>query len=76
MEPKSIIEFAEKYFISACSPGTQWPFSTVFYKSYIPDKKLVNARKAYADLSSDEEYVLLLYDDTVFGSAKEGFVMT
>ena len=76
MEPKSIIEFAEKYFTKMCSTGTQWSFSAMFYRNHIPNEKLVNARKTYADLSSDEESVLLLLDDTVFGSAKKGFVMT
>lgn len=38
-------------------------------------KKLSNAIKAYARNIKEEE-VFALYDDTLFGSGKEGFVMT
>ena len=41
----------------------------------IPPKKLNNAIKAYATEVAPED-VLLLYDDTVFGSAKDGFLLT
>jgi len=41
----------------------------------IPEKKLKNAIDAYAK-TVDAERVLFLYDDTVFGSAKEGFLIT
>ena len=41
----------------------------------IPPKKLHNAIKTYATKVAPED-VLLLYDDTVFGSAKDGFLLT
>lgn len=41
----------------------------------IPPKKLNNAIATYAPKVSPED-VLLLYDDTVFGSAKEGLLLT
>lgn len=41
----------------------------------IPPKKLKNAIGAYASEVSPEN-VLLLYDNTVFGSAKEGLILT
>jgi TIR domain len=41
----------------------------------IPPKKLNNAIATYASEVSPED-VLLLYDDTVFGSAKDGFILT
>ena len=41
----------------------------------IPPKKLNNAIATYATQVSPED-VLLLYDDTVFGSAKDGFILT
>lgn len=47
----------------------------VFVKGNIPEKKLINAIQAYANGVSQEN-VLLLLDDTVFGSAKEGLLMT
>jgi hypothetical protein len=41
----------------------------------IPDTKLENARKTYApDIPAGD--VLMVYDDTVFGSAKDGFLLT
>ena len=39
------------------------------------EKKVKNAIKAYASDVRPEQ-VFALYDDTVFGSAKEGFIMT
>ncbi|HKY26640.1 MAG TPA: toll/interleukin-1 receptor domain-containing protein [Pyrinomonadaceae bacterium] len=41
----------------------------------IPPKKLKNAINAYATQVAPED-VLLLYDDTVFGGAKDGFLLT
>ncbi|WP_305767526.1 hypothetical protein [Candidatus Epulonipiscium viviparus] len=38
-------------------------------------KKMMNAKKQYAPFSDGEE-VVILYDDTVFGTAKSGFVIT
>lgn len=39
------------------------------------DKKIGKAREAYAKYNNDE-HALLLYDATLFGNAKEGFVLT
>ncbi|OON97015.1 MAG: hypothetical protein ATN31_08860 [Candidatus Epulonipiscioides saccharophilum] len=38
-------------------------------------KKLINAKNYYAKFEDDEE-IILLYDDTIFGNAKSGFVIT
>lgn len=47
----------------------------VFVGKDIPDKKLMNAVKEYAkDVSPSD--VLLLVDDTLFGNAKNGFLIT
>jgi len=48
----------------------------VFLFENIPPKKLRNARESYATTITEDETVILLYDDTVFGSAKEGFLLT
>ena len=46
------------------------------YKApWIPEKKLNNAIEKYAE-KVDPERVVFLYDDTVFGSAKDGFIIT
>lgn len=47
----------------------------VFIKGNIPEKKLMNAIQTYANGVPPDE-VILLVDDTVFGSAKEGLLMT
>ena len=41
----------------------------------IASKKFENAIKSYADISKDEK-LLLCYDNTVFGSAKDGILIT
>jgi hypothetical protein len=47
----------------------------VFLAGSIPDIKLNNALRAYAP-GVDPAEVLLLYDNTVFGSAKDGLLIT
>lgn len=47
----------------------------VFLAGSIPDTKLNNALRAYAPGVAPNE-VLLLYDNTVFGSAKDGLLIT
>jgi len=43
---------------------------------YIPANKLEAAMKSYAPEINVDETILILYDDTVFGSAKDGFILT
>ena len=59
--------------------------SQLFIKPNIPSKKLANALHSYVHLaliragqttSFQPEQIVLLFDDTVFGSAKDGFVLT
>lgn len=49
--------------------------NNLYFKSKIPEKKLNNAIKKYAS-SVDPTRVIFLYDDTVFGSATDGFLIT
>ena len=49
--------------------------SDLHMKGNIPAKKLANAVAAYGN-NLDQERVLFLYDSTVWGSAKEGFLIT
>jgi hypothetical protein len=42
----------------------------------ISPKKLKNATKSYAPQIGSDETIIALYDSTVFGSAKEGFLLT
>jgi hypothetical protein len=46
----------------------------LYYRGEIPSRKLNNVVKQYA--IRDPQDVLALYDDTIFGSADEGFVIT
>ena len=46
----------------------------IYFPPDIPEKKLRNAIKSYADIG--DETPLVLIDDTVFGSAKAGILLT
>jgi hypothetical protein len=49
--------------------------SDLHYSQGIPEKKLGNALKAYGG-NVEKDRAVYLYDDTFFGSAKEGFLIT
>jgi hypothetical protein len=49
---------------------------TMYYHPAIPPPKLHNARAVHAARLHADETVAVLYDDTVFGSAKDGFLVT
>jgi len=48
----------------------------VFVFDQIPANKLRNATRAYARTMGNDETVIVLYDDTVFGSSRDGFLLT
>jgi hypothetical protein len=50
--------------------------SDVFYRPSIPPSKEARARRAHAAHLTAGEPVIVLYDDTLFGSAEEGFLLT
>jgi len=50
--------------------------ANVFLFDQIPQKKLQNATRSFARGMGSDETVIVLYDDTVFGSSKEGFILT
>ncbi len=49
---------------------------SLFYAPSIPPRKEYNARAAHALHLPEEEPVLALYDDTLFGGAEDGFLIT
>jgi hypothetical protein len=49
---------------------------SMYLRPTIPTKKEINARNVHAAHLPTSEYILALYDDTVFGSAEDGFVIT
>jgi hypothetical protein len=51
-------------------------FDNVFYHPAIPPPKLRNARTVHAAHLAPDETVAVLYDDTLFGSARDGFLLT
>ena len=54
-----------------------WNINDFYIGENIPDKKLKNAAMAYGrDVNKCPYNVCGLYDDTVFGSAKDGFTIT
>ncbi|APR83974.1 Hypothetical protein A7982_09323 [Minicystis rosea] len=48
----------------------------IYYFPSIPLRKHHNARTVHADHLAEGEEVAVLYDDTLFGSAEEGFLLT
>lgn len=64
-------QFAEK----VRSYSTKFPETGFLTSPGIPQKKVRNAIKSYAPDASESE-VLLLLDTTVFGSAKDGLLLT
>ncbi|MCL2426808.1 MAG: hypothetical protein FWD05_10795 [Oscillospiraceae bacterium] len=42
----------------------------------VPHKELENAKKSYATLLHSDEVVIFLYDDTITGNGKKGFILT
>jgi len=47
-----------------------------FMFEQIPADKLQNARNSFAPSIAADEAIIFLYDDTVFGSANDGFLLT
>jgi hypothetical protein len=76
MNKETILSIADQYFRKVNPGGTKWTFRKIFYGPFIPDNKLSTARQAYASFSPREESPILLYDDTVFGTGKTGFLIT
>ena len=73
---KELADLADNHFSTLLQGRPDWPFANLFYGPSIPLSKLGNARKAYADYHDQKEKELLLFDNTSFGSAREGFLMT
>jgi hypothetical protein len=65
--PDAIVRLARRHLGMAHS---------VFYAPSIPHDKLGKARAAHALHLPEDEPILVLYDDTLFGGAKDGFVVT
>lgn len=50
--------------------------SSLYISENIPQKKIKKALKNYGFAITNEEDVIALFDDTVFGGASEGFIIT
>lgn len=51
-------------------------FCGILYGKKLIPKKIKNIRKKYAAYDVDSEVPILIFDDTVFGSARRGFLLT
>jgi hypothetical protein len=67
LEPERLVQLARSHLGEV---------DDVFYLPAIPPAKLERARAAHAVHLPVGEAVAVLYDDTVFGSAEEGFLIT
>jgi len=56
--------------------GQEVKINKFFLFERIPPQKLGNAKNSYARLISNNETVIFLFDDTLFGSSREGFLLT
>lgn len=65
--PEAIISLARR---------TVGMVDAVFYAPGIPEDKLTNARRVHEAHLPEAEQVLVLYDNTLFGSAEDGFLIT
>jgi len=52
--------------------GAEW----TFFHPEIPPRKLRNTRALHAAHLADDEQILALHDNTLFGGAKDGFIIT
>lgn len=76
MTKEEFLSVADQYFRKANPGGNKWTLRKIFYGPFIADKKLNTARQAYASFNLREETPVLLYDDTLFGNGKSGFLIT
>ena len=66
--------------VAAKKAGIGYEEFSFFFMDNVKDsdklaKKLKNAKEKYANIKDDEE-IYMLFDDTIFGSAKEGYIIT
>ncbi|MCL2379212.1 MAG: hypothetical protein FWC81_00275 [Coriobacteriia bacterium] len=61
--------------IAAVAPQTG-NLHRVYTLNGIPPRKLGNAVTSYAQTMGSDETVIMLYDDTLWGSARDGFLLT
>lgn len=67
--------FTENYLNLLVPNGMSYPYTTIYFGRAISEKKLTNAIASYANFAQGDRVVLLI-DDTAFGSAKHGLLMT
>jgi hypothetical protein len=69
VEPEQVLEMIRRYL----GPGGR---GTNFYiQPDLPKRKISNVKKIYQSLQ-DETSIIAIYDETLLGSCKEGFVIT
>ncbi|MGE5396364.1 MAG: hypothetical protein ACM3MK_02370 [Chitinophagales bacterium] len=77
MENEQLIALVDDFFRDKNVGRRRWNYISFCIRGYIPERKLVNARKLYAPFDTEQEMPLILMDDTLsFLSGKIGFLMT
>jgi len=73
---EKLIVFTSEFYNTIGISGSQWSAKSVHYGDFIPNKKLKNAQKNYANYDINDEKPLILIDDTVMRSSKRGLLIT
>lgn len=73
---RQLMDLAEEYFQKNNPGGKKWSYQYIFYAPFIAPEKLRSAMQAYADFDPQQEKPILLMDDTLFGSAQKGLIIT
>jgi len=67
---------AQEQAVRELQAGFKGQIDRLFFMEGIPPKRLANAKQSYAQGFEADEVPIFLWDDTVFGSAKDGFLLT
>jgi hypothetical protein len=69
---KFLLQVLKETFTQISNAG----ISCIFFSPDIPKNKSDNVLEKYSKLLKPKEQILLIYDGTMFGSAKDGFILT
>lgn len=73
MIDKSLDKLIKPY-VSKNNPPKGFAYTS--FGNFIPHEKLNNAEKSYAKYNITSEYPIMMFDSTISGSGKEGFLLT
>jgi len=75
---KKLITIGDKFFEREINSNLhyKWRKTFFYYRMFIPPNKLRRAQKKYAYFDVHKETALVLFDDNIFSSGANGFVIT